>query len=79
MNDELIARYARLVVETGANIQRGQVVWIIAEPRAAPLARALAASPSSSTSSAYATSSRSPPATLASTRCTRCRLDARSG
>jgi aminopeptidase len=43
MNDELLARYARLVVETGANIQRGQVVWIIAEPRAAPLARAIAA------------------------------------
>jgi aminopeptidase len=43
MNDEMLARYARLVVETGANIQRGQVVWIIAEPRAAPLARAIAA------------------------------------
>ncbi len=42
MNDELLARYARLVVETGANIQRGQVVWIIAEPRSAPLARAIA-------------------------------------
>ncbi|MFZ1878769.1 MAG: aminopeptidase [Gaiellaceae bacterium] len=43
MNDEMLARYARLVVETGANIQRGQVVWIIAEPRAAPFARAIAA------------------------------------
>jgi aminopeptidase len=43
MNDELLARYARLVVEAGANIQHGQVVWIIAEPRAAPLARAIAA------------------------------------
>jgi aminopeptidase len=43
MNDELLARYARLVVETGANIQHGQVVWIIAEPRAAPLARAITA------------------------------------
>jgi aminopeptidase len=40
---ELLARYARLVVEVGANIQTGQVVWIIAEPRAAPLVRAVAA------------------------------------
>ncbi len=43
MNAELIDRYARLVVQTGANVQRGQVVWIIAEPRAAPFARAIAA------------------------------------
>jgi aminopeptidase len=43
MDDQVLARYARLIVETGANIQRGQVVWIIAEPRAAPLARAIAA------------------------------------
>jgi aminopeptidase len=43
LTDELLERYARLVVETGANVQRGQVVWIIAEPRAAPLARAIAA------------------------------------
>ena len=43
MNDELLARYARLIVEIGANIQRGQVVWIVAEPRAAPLVRAIAA------------------------------------
>jgi aminopeptidase len=42
-NHELLARYARLVVEVGANIQPGQVVWIIAEPRAAPLVRAVAA------------------------------------
>ncbi len=43
MNTELVGRYARLVVETGANVQRGQIVWIIAEPRAAPFARAIAA------------------------------------
>ena len=43
LTEELLTRYARLVVETGANIQRGQVVWIIAEPGAAPLARAIAA------------------------------------
>jgi aminopeptidase len=43
LTEELLTRYARLVVETGANIQHGQVVWIIAEPAAAPLARAIAA------------------------------------
>jgi aminopeptidase len=43
MNDELLARYASLVVEVGANVQPGQVVWIVAEPRAAPLVRLVAA------------------------------------
>jgi aminopeptidase len=43
MNDELLARYARLLVEVGANVQPGQVVWIVAEPRAAPLVRLVAA------------------------------------
>ena len=43
MDDDLLARYARLVVEVGANVQPGQIVWIVAEPRAAPLVRAVAA------------------------------------
>ena len=41
--DQLLARYARLVVEVGANVQPGQVVWIVAEPRAAPFVRLVAA------------------------------------
>ena len=43
MNEELLARYAHLVVEVGANVQPGQIVWIVAEPRAAPLVRLVAA------------------------------------
>ena len=43
MNADLLARYARLVVEVGANVQPGQIVWIVAEPRAAPLVRLVAA------------------------------------
>jgi aminopeptidase len=43
MNEELLARYAQLIVEVGANVQPGQVVWIVAEPRAAPLVRLVAA------------------------------------
>jgi len=43
LNEELLARYARLVVEVGANVQPGQIVWIVAEPRAAPLVRLVAA------------------------------------
>ena len=43
LTDELLARYARLIVEVGANVQPGQVVWIVAEPRAAPLVRLVAA------------------------------------
>jgi aminopeptidase len=38
----LLARYAKLIVEVGANVQPGQVVWIVAEPRAAPLVRLVA-------------------------------------
>jgi aminopeptidase len=40
---ETLSRYARLIVEVGANVQPGQVVWIVAEPRAAPLVRLVAA------------------------------------
>jgi len=43
MDDELLARYARLVVEVGANIQPGQEVLMIGPPVAAPLFRAVAA------------------------------------
>jgi aminopeptidase len=41
--EDLLARYARLVVEVGANVQPGQIVWIVAEPRAAPLVQLVAA------------------------------------
>jgi aminopeptidase len=41
--EDLLTRYARLVVEVGANVQPGQIVWIVAEPRAAPLVRLVAA------------------------------------
>jgi aminopeptidase len=40
---ELLRRYADLVVEVGANVQPGQIVWVVAEPRAAPLVREVAA------------------------------------
>lgn len=43
MDDELLARYARLVVEVGANVQPGQEVLLIGPPVAAPLFRAVAA------------------------------------
>ena len=43
MNDALLRRYADLIVDVGANVQPGQIVWIVAEPRAAPLVRVLAA------------------------------------
>lgn len=43
MDDALLARYARLVVELGANVQPGQDVLVIAAPGAAPLVRAVAA------------------------------------
>jgi aminopeptidase len=39
---ELLTRYARLIVEVGANVQPGQIVWIVAEPSAAPLVEAVA-------------------------------------
>jgi aminopeptidase len=40
---ETLGRYAKLVVEVGANVQAGQTVWVVAEPRAAPLVRLVAA------------------------------------
>jgi aminopeptidase len=39
---ELLRRYARLIVDVGANVQSGQVIWVVAEPRAAPLVRLVA-------------------------------------
>ena len=39
----ILQRYADLIVEVGANVQPGQVVWVVAEPRAAPLVRLVAA------------------------------------
>jgi aminopeptidase len=43
VDDALLRRYADLIVEVGANIQPGQIVWIVSEPRAAPLVRLVAA------------------------------------
>lgn len=43
MDDELLERYARLVVEVGANVQPGQVVGIQCAPEHAPVIRAIAA------------------------------------
>src|ERR1700760_58294 len=43
MDDELLARFATLVVEVGVNIQPGQQVLVIAAPDAAPFVRAIAA------------------------------------
>ena len=43
MDRELLSRYARLIVEVGANVQPGQIVWVVAEPTAAPLVEAVAA------------------------------------
>jgi aminopeptidase len=43
VDDALLARYAKLVVEVGANIQPDQTILIIAAPTAAPLVRAIAA------------------------------------
>ena len=42
MDDELLARYARLIVEVGANVQSGQQVLLIGPPVAARLFRAIA-------------------------------------
>jgi len=39
----LLERYAKLVAEVGANIQRDQQVIVIAAPSSAPLVRAIAA------------------------------------
>jgi aminopeptidase len=43
VDQETLERYAKLIVEVGANVQAGQVVWVVAEPRAAPLVRLVAA------------------------------------
>ena len=43
MDAQTLSRYAKLIVEVGANVQPGQIVWIVAEPRAAPLVRLVAA------------------------------------
>jgi len=43
LDASLLRRYAALIVEVGANVQPGQTVWIVAEPRAAPLVRLVAA------------------------------------
>jgi aminopeptidase len=43
VDEALLGRYATLVVEVGANIQRGQHVIVIAAPSSAPLVRAIAA------------------------------------
>ncbi|HEY7398479.1 MAG TPA: aminopeptidase [Gaiellaceae bacterium] len=43
MDRDLLSRYAQLIVEVGANVQPGQIVWVVAEPGAAPLVRLVAA------------------------------------
>jgi aminopeptidase len=43
VDSQTLSRYAKLIVEVGANVQPGQIVWIVAEPRAAPLVRLVAA------------------------------------
>ena len=42
MSEERLERYARLVVEVGANVGEGQVLWVRALPEHAPFARAIA-------------------------------------
>jgi aminopeptidase len=44
VDDALLRRYADLIVEVGANIQRGQQILVIAAPESARLVRAVAAS-----------------------------------
>jgi aminopeptidase len=44
VDDVTLRRYADLIVDVGVNVQRGQIVFVQAEPRAAPLVRAIAAS-----------------------------------
>jgi leucyl aminopeptidase (aminopeptidase T) len=34
VDDATLGRYAKLIVEVGANVQPGQTVWVVAEPRA---------------------------------------------
>jgi aminopeptidase len=43
VDDALLRRYARLIVHTGANVQPGQDVLVIAAPESARLVRAIAA------------------------------------
>jgi len=43
VDQDLLTRYADLIVGVGANVQPGQIVWVIAEPSAAPLVRLVAA------------------------------------
>ena len=40
--EERLERYARLAVEVGSNVGEGQLVWVIAMPEHAPLARQVA-------------------------------------
>ena len=40
--EERLERYARLAVEVGSNVGEGQIVWVIALPEHAPLAREIA-------------------------------------
>jgi len=42
VDGQTLERYAKLIVAVGANVQAGQTVWIVAEPRAAPLVRLVA-------------------------------------
>jgi aminopeptidase len=42
VDEALLRRYADLIVGVGANVQRGQIVFVTAEPRAAPMVRAIA-------------------------------------
>jgi len=44
MDAGTLRRYADLLVEVGANVQPGQILFVAAEPRAAPMVRALAES-----------------------------------
>jgi len=43
LDDDVLRRYADLIVHVGANVQPDQIVRIMAEPRAAPLVRLVAA------------------------------------
>jgi aminopeptidase len=43
VDQDLLTTYADLVVGVGANVQPGQIVWVVAEPSAAPFVRLVAA------------------------------------
>jgi aminopeptidase len=43
VDPDLLERYADLVVGVGANVQPDQIVWIVADPAAAPFVRLVAA------------------------------------